>query len=253
VAACTTGVVAVIRGVQFIGDGRADVVVAGSSDASLHPLWFAAFDRMGVLSRVDAHGAPWACRPFDRNRSGFALAEGAAALILESARSVRRRGARPLARICGYAMGADPAGLVQVDSSGAALAEVAAIACRRAGVEPGRLAAVQAHGTGTQANDLVEARAIRRLCGPAAAKIPVVSIKGAIGHLLGAAGAVELAVSVLAVARSVLPANTTLLEADPDLGRLCLPRTPVELRAGPVLKTCMGFGGHLAAVVLNAT
>ncbi|HQA00674.1 MAG TPA: beta-ketoacyl synthase N-terminal-like domain-containing protein, partial [Phycisphaerae bacterium] len=253
VAACATGTLAVIRGVQMLLDGRADVVLAGSADASLHPLWFAAFRQIGVLAAEHPQRGPaWACRPFDATREGFAVSEGAAVLVLESARSVRQRGARPLARIRGYAMGGDPAGLTQLRPDGVPLARIAQIACDRAGVNPTGLAAIQAHGTGTPANDPVEINAIRRLCGHAAAEIPVVSFKGALGHSLGAAGAVELALAVLAIEHQTLPPNATLIEPDEALGEVCLPTIARELAPGAILKTSMGFGGHIAAVVLDS-
>jgi 3-oxoacyl-[acyl-carrier-protein] synthase II len=252
VAACATGTLAVIHAVQSILDGRADVVLAGSSDASLHPLWFAAFHQIGVLAAEHTVLGPnWACRPFDASRSGFAIAEGAAVLVLESAASVRHRGVLPLACIPGYAMGADPSGLTKLRPDGAPLARIAKIACDRAGVDGSRLAAIQAHGTGTPPNDLVEIHAIRQLCGHRTLDIPIVSFKGALGHLLGAAGAVELAISVLGAAKRMLPPNATLLQPDTALGEVCLPRSPVKLASGPILKTSMGFGGHLAAVVLD--
>jgi 3-oxoacyl-(acyl-carrier-protein) synthase len=252
VAACATGVLAVIRGAQFILDGQADVVIAGSSDASLQPLWFAAFRQMGVLA--DGHpdrGPSWACRPFDQSRDGFVVSEGAAVLVLESAESVHRRGVQPLARIAGYAMGSDPAGLAQLRPDGAPLAEIIKIACRQAGMDPADLALIQAHGTGTRTNDLVEINAVRRACGARTPEIPVVSIKGALGHLLGAAGSVELAIAVLSAARRMIPPNATLIDPDPALGPVCLPKEAVSMPPGPVLKLAIGFGGHLAAVVLD--
>lgn len=252
VAACATGTLAVIHGVRSILDGRADVVLAGSSDASLHPLWFAAFRQIGLLAAESTDfAADWVCRPFDVTRSGFAISEGAGMLVLESAQSARRRGVRPLARILGYAMGSDPSGLTQLRRDGIPLARVADIACRRAGVQGSDLAAIQAHGTGTLANDLAELNAIRLLCGPRTQEIPVVSLKGALGHLLGAAGAVELAVSTLAVLKRVLPPNATLRHPDPGLGQAWLPQGAVNLGPGPILKTSMGFGGHVAAVVVD--
>lgn len=172
-------------------------------------------------------------------------------LVLESAQSARRRGVRPLARISGYAMGSDPAGLTQLRRDGIPLARVADIACRRAGIEGSDLAAIQAHGTGTLANDLAELNAIRLLCGHRTQEIPVVSLKGALGHLLGAAGAVELAVSTLAVLTRTLPPNATLRHPDPALGQARLPQAAVNLGPGPILKTSMGFGGHVAAVVVD--
>ncbi|MBI4578619.1 MAG: beta-ketoacyl-[acyl-carrier-protein] synthase family protein [Planctomycetes bacterium] len=253
VAACATGTLAVIRAVQHLRDGRADAAIAGSSDASLHPLWFAAFRQMGVLAPVDAvRGAAWACRPFDRQRRGFAIGEGAAVLVLETAASVRRRGVRPLARIRGCAAGTDPAGLAQLSPDGTPLARTIRRACADAGISPADLTAIQAHGTGTVTNDLVEAAAIRAACSDRAAEVPAVSFKGALGHLLGAAGAVELALSVRAVADRLLPPNATLTEPDPLLGPLYLPTQPTRIGPGPILKTSLAFGGHVAAVILDA-
>lgn len=253
VAACATGTLAIIRGAQMLLDGQADVVISGAADASLHPLWFAAFARMGVLAAAHpAHGAAWACRPFDAGRNGFAVSEGAAVLVLESAESVRKRGVEPLARISGFATGTDPAGLTQLNPDGAPLARIAGNACLQAGIAGTDLAAVQVHGTGTRANDLAEINALRTLCGDRLTDIPAVSFKGALGHMLGAAGAVELAAASMAVKQRRLPPNATLLDVDPAFADTWLPREPVELRPGPILKTSMGFGGHVAAVVLDA-
>ncbi len=251
VAACSTGTLSVVRGMQMIQDGDADIVVCGGADASLHPLWLAAFERMGVLARPHpAHGPSCACRPFDRSRSGFALGEGAAALVLQSRRTIEETGTRPLVRLSGYACGTDPAGLTSVSPAAEPLAHVIQLACRRAGLLPQDLAAVYAHGTGTTPNDLAESKAFRAVLGPAASSIPVVSLKGALGHLLGAAGAVEIALAVLATQKGESPGNRTLLDPDPAIGPLTLPRAPLQLRSGPVLKTSLGFGGHLAAVVI---
>ncbi|HXK87304.1 MAG TPA: beta-ketoacyl-[acyl-carrier-protein] synthase family protein [Phycisphaerae bacterium] len=251
VAACSTGTLAVIRAVQMIQDGQADVVLCGSSDASLHPLWFAAFERMGVLASEHPAGGPaFACRPFDRFRAGFALGEGAGILVLESGQSVRRRQARPIARIAGVAAGTDPAGLTQISPDAEPLTHVIRLACQRAGIRPAELACVLAHGTATPTNDAAEARAIQAVLGEDACSVPVVSIKGAIGHLLGAAGAVEIAVAALTCRDGTSPGNVTLIEPDEELGGLNLPREAFPVGRGPVLKTSLGFGGHVAAILL---
>ena len=252
VGACATGTLAVIRGANFIADGQADLVLAGAADASLHRLWFAAFEQMGLLARAHPQRGPgWACRPFDRTREGFALGEGAAVLVLESAALVARRRAQPIARLAGWACGTDPVGLTQVSTDGRPLAHAITVACGEAGCRPAELSCIHAHGTGTPANDRAETAAIRQALGEAAYGVPIVSIKGAIGHLLGAAGAVELAVAALACQCRRSPGTATLLEPDPDLGRLALPTAAFDLGTGPVLKTALGFGGHVAAVVLT--
>jgi len=252
VAACATGVLSLIRAAQWIEDDEADVVLAGSGDASITPLWLAAFDRMGVQARAHpTRGPGYACRPFDQTREGFVVGEGAAVLVLESERSVHRRGVEPLARLAGFATGSDPAGLARLTPDAGPLAEVIRRALDRAGIQPRQIAAVQAHGTATLVNDQVEIAAIREVLGDRASSVPVVSFKGAIGHLLGAAGAVETALAVLAVKRGVCPGTTTLLEPDPDLGPLGLPNEPFPITHGPILKISMGFGGHLAALIVT--
>ena len=252
VAACATGTLAIIQGARWIQAGQADIVLAGSSDASLAPLWLGAFKRMGVIARPHPTlGPAYACRPFDRTREGFVIGEGAAVLVLESARSATRRGVQPLARIAGLAAGSDPAGLTAITPDGAPLAEVMKLALRRGGYNPENLAAIMAHGTATLANDAAEAQAIHRILGRRACEVPTVSVKGFLGHLLGAAGAVETALSALAIRDRRLPGNRTLIEPDPALGNLNLPGQPVDLPPGPVLKLSLGFGGHLAAILLD--
>jgi 3-oxoacyl-(acyl-carrier-protein) synthase len=251
VAACATGALSLIRAAQWIADDEADVVLAGSSDASITPLWLAAFDRMGVHARAHpTRGPGYACRPFDRTREGFVVGEGAAVLVLESERSVRRRSVTPLARLAGFATGSDPAGLSRLTPDAGPQAEVIRRAMAQADIRPQQIAAVQAHGTATLANDQVEIASIREVLGDSASSVPVVSFKGAIGHLLGAAGSVETALAVLAIKHGVCPGTTTLLEPDPELGRLVLPNGPFQVSAGPILKISMGFGGHLAAIVV---
>lgn len=251
VGACATGALAVVRGVRLIQDGDADIVLCGGADASVHPLWLAALRRMGVLASGHPKlGSAWACRPFDRTRSGFVVGEGAAVLVLESACSLRQRGAEPVARIAGCALGTDPTGLTRVARDGRTLARVIELAYQDAGLSRAATACVLGHGTGTVANDLAEARALRQVFGDRICGIPLVSLKGAVGHLLGAAGALETAVAALACRASRIPGTATLVEPDPELGLLNLPTAAVTIGHGAILKTSMGFGGHLAAIVV---
>lgn len=252
VSACTTGAHAIIRAAQLIADGDADLVLCGAADASLHPLWFGAFERMGVLAAEHpSRGPAWACQPFDRNRDGFAIGEGAAVLILESSASVRRRHSQPIARMAGWAVGSDPTSLIQLDLEGTSLAHVIQQACGQAELIPSQIACIHAHGTATQSNDLIEIRAIRQVLGKSADQVPVVSVKGNIGHLLGAASAVETALAILTCRDRISPGNATLLDPDPKLGQAYLPTKTVKIAAGAVLKTSLGFGGHLAAILIT--
>lgn len=252
VSACATGAHTIIRAAEMIADGEADIVLAGSADSSLSPLWLAAYRKMGVLA--DEHpelGPVWACRPFDRDRSGFAVGEGAAMLVLESADSATRRGARVLARLTGWAAGSDPAGLVQLSERESPLSEVVRETLRRAGLRPSDFSCIYAHGTATQSNDAAEIDCFRRVFGRHLTSLPVVSIKGSLGHLMGAAGAVEIALAVLAIRDSLSPGTSTLVLPDPGFADACLPRSSFALRTGPILKTSLGFGGHLAAVAIT--
>lgn len=254
VAACSTGTLAIIRAAQWIHDGDADIVICGSSDATLHPLWFGAFERMNVLATEHPNRGPgWACRPFDRSRDGFAMGEGAAILVLESSASVQRHDHTPMARISGYSTGSDPAGLTQLTTDGNPLHRVIKNACELARCSPDLISCIHAHGTGTMSNDLQETRAIRQFLGYRAPDVPIISLKGAIGHLLGAAGAVEIAASVQTCLDRVSPGTVTLLEPDPSLGPLTLPCKSFELQNDvSVLKTSLGFGGQLAAVIVKS-
>jgi 3-oxoacyl-[acyl-carrier-protein] synthase II len=252
VGACTTGTLAFIRGAQLIADGEADLVICGGADASIHPLWLAAFHQMGALAAPHPTLGPgYACQPYDRERRGFAVGEGAGILILESPRSTRVRSSIPLARVAGSAVLTDVAGLTQLTESGETLARAARRACARAAVNPADLVCVHAHGTGTRSNDLTEARAFADVLAERSRAIPVVSPKGAMGHLLGAAGAVEIALAVLACRHGESFANTTLVEPDPALQAIHTPHVPFSIPPGPILKTSMGFGGHVAAVILT--
>jgi 3-oxoacyl-(acyl-carrier-protein) synthase len=252
VASCATGTHAIVRGCQMIEEGDSEAVLCGSVDTPLHPLWACDYRSMGILA--DPHperGCAWACRPFDRTRDGLALGEGAAMLLLESAESVLRRAAQPVARLAGWALGSDPVGLTQVTETGEPLAHVIQMALDHSACRPNAIGCVHAHGTATPINDLAEINAIRSAFGQASTEVPVVSVKGSIGHLMGAAGAVESAVACLSVRHGHQPGNTTLIEADPAFQGVPLPRQPFQGPIGPVLKTSLGFGGHLAAIVVT--
>ena len=171
-------------------------------------------------------------------------------LLLESAESVQRRAARPIARLAGWAMGSDPIGLTQVTETGEPLAHVIRLALDRAQYRPDAISCVHAHGTATPSNDLAEVNAVRSAFGSTAVQVPIVSIKGAIGHLMGAAGAVETAMACLSVQDGRQPGNTTLIEPDPAFRDVPLPKEPFQTSKGVVLKTALGFGGHLGAIIV---
>lgn len=246
VAACATGLVSLIRAADLIRSGECDVVLAGSSDASLVPIVLGSFQRLGVLARGLDDPAS-ACRPFDAERSGFAIGEGAAVLVLEDREHAAERGATVLAEFVAGGMASDPSGLTQVDPEGASLAWLIRDVLRRANVALEELDAINLHGTATRANDVTETRAVRAALGPAADRVTCSSQKGAIGHLLGAAGSVESAFAVLSLRDQIVPPTINLRTPDRqcDLDYAANVARPMRLRN--VLKVSLGFGGHVAA------
>jgi 3-oxoacyl-[acyl-carrier-protein] synthase II len=249
-AACATGLVSIIRGAELIRDGACDIVIAGSADSSLHAAYLAAYRRMGVLAH-NGNDPGRSCRPFDARRDGFAVGEGAAALILEDIDHARRRGATILAEILGAGLTSDNDSLVDVDPSGQALARALGDALKRSGVEPRQIDAVSVHGTGTRLNDVCETSALKRVCGEHAHRISCFSLKGAIGHLMGAAGSVETATLIQAMQHGIVPPTVNLEEPDPDCD---LDYTPGQPRTRPInlaVKLSLGFGGTCAALVIR--
>jgi len=248
VAACATGLVSVLRGFDLIRDGMCDAVVAGSGDASIHPAVLGSFRRMGVLAtRI---GDPVrACRPFNADRDGFAVGEGAAVFVLERRTHAAARGASPIATVLGGALLSDPSGLTAVDPRGEALARAVQDVLRRTGLSPADVGHVNLHGTATRANDAAEAAGLRRAFGASVDDVPCTALKSALGHQLGAAGAVELAATALAIRDGVLPPTGTFTDPDPGC-RLRLSRSTTDVR-GFGLKVSLGFGGHIAVTCLG--
>ena len=249
-AACATGVHAVIAAVQLIAAGEVDIVVAGAVDASLVLPLVAAFDRMGVLSHRwdDPEGA---CRPFDRTRDGFGIGDGAAVLVMESHRRVATRPERVYAHVAGTAWGADAYDLARVKSTHSAIGGLVTQALERAGRTPEEVDYVNAHGTGTQANDPMESGAIREALGDATDDVPVSSLKPAIGHVLGAAGGVELALTLLAMRDGFVPPTLNLNHPDPACRLRHVTGAGMRCDVNTAVKISAGFGGHVGIVVLE--
>ncbi|MFG2818140.1 beta-ketoacyl-[acyl-carrier-protein] synthase family protein [Kitasatospora sp. NPDC048365] len=248
ITACAAGAQAVAEGLRLIRGGEADVVVCGGSESPLHPTIAAAFDNSRALASGWADPAQ-ASRPFDRRRNGFVLGEGAGVLVLERADHARARGATGWADLTGWGASTDAHHATMPRPDGAGAAAAMRTALRSAGLSPADIGYVNAHGTGTRLGDTAEAAALTAVFGPDGP--PVSSTKGATGHLLGAAGAVEAAFCALAVAHGVLPATLNLDEPDPAHGlrhvRGDAARRPVDA----VLSNSFAFGGHNLSLVFG--
>ncbi|MDG4807573.1 beta-ketoacyl-[acyl-carrier-protein] synthase family protein [Micromonospora sp. WMMD1120] len=248
--ACASGTTAIGEAALQIRNNALDVVVAGGADASIEAMTMASFAKAGALSR--RHDDPArASRPFDADRDGFVMGEGAAFFVLERWEHAVARGARILGEVAGYAANSDAFHIVAPRADGEQAAACMRRAIRDAGLEPGDVGHVNAHGTSTQLNDRAEALALGTCFG--AAVPPVTANKGVVGHLLGAAGAFEALVALVSSARGSVPpvANFT---GGPDADLIdIVAKEPRAVRPAPVLSNSFGFGGHNACLVLTPT
>lgn len=248
VAACATGLIACQRGVELLQNGDCDLVIVGSADVSLQPAVLGSFRRLGVLSH-ETDVASIACRPFDRHRSGFVVGEGAACLVLEKRESAIARGVKWYAEWLGGMMLSDPLGLTQLDLSGSTLKHLLRSLLSDVGRRPDY---INLHGTATPSNDLVESRAIRDVFGDETEQIACSSLKGGLGHLLGAAGSVELAATALALRDQIAPASINLNEPDPECRLNLVANRSQPMGMKTAWKLSLGFGGHIAGAALAA-
>lgn len=252
-AACATGLVSLIRAADLIRDGVCDVVLCGSSDASLQPSLLGSYRRLGVLAR---RGDPrTACKPFDQDRDGFLVGEGAAVMVLESWSHAEQRGALPLAEFVAGRTFSDGSGVAGLDESADGLARAIAGVTAAGGLTAAEIDLVNFHGTGTEQNDRTEFSAwTKALAGRPMQGIGC-AFKGALGHLMGAAGSVEVALSVLVLRDQLAPPTANLHSVADDLKSLGSIRftgqsaTPMVVNTA--LKTSLGFGGPVAAALLR--
>jgi 3-oxoacyl-[acyl-carrier-protein] synthase II len=251
---CASGAVALGEALGDLREGRVDAAIAGGCEIPLSPLAFGAFDIIRALSSGHNDDPGGAARPFDTERDGFVMGEGAALLVLEDATAAARRGARPYAELLGYAATSDAFHMVQPRADGREAARAASMALADADADPGSIDYVNAHASSTPIGDLAEARAIATALGGRAATVPVSGTKALYGHPLGASGAIEAAIGALAIQDGWAPASVNLVTPDPDSAAL-LPGLLLAPRAGTyrrVLSTSFGFGGLNAALVLGA-
>ena len=247
---CAAGAVAIGEAFRLIRSGAADAALAGGVEAPLSPLAFGAFDIIRALSAGHNDRPTEAERPFDADRDGFVMGEGAALLVLEEAEAAQKRGAVPYAELRGYAATSDAFHMVQPRPDGFQAARAARLALADGQLKANEIDYVNAHASSTPLGDTVEARAIARAMGPRARSVPVSGTKAYYGHPLGASGAIEAAICSLAIARGWAPGTVNLTDPDPAAIEYlpCLRAEPLEAKIDAVLSTSFGFGGLNAAL-----
>jgi act minimal PKS ketosynthase (KS/KS alpha) len=247
---CTSGMDAVGHARDIIAEGGADVVVTGGSDASISPMVVACFDAIRATTpRLDDPAS--ACRPFDRSRNGFVLAEGAAILVLEEYEHARRRGAPIYGEVAGYATRCNAYHMTGLKVDGTEMAEAITHSLAQARLDPTDIDYVNAHGSGTKQNDRHETAAFKRSLGAHAYDIPVSGIKSMVGHSLGAIGAIEIAATLLAIGNDVVPPTANLHDQDPECDLDYVPLTARDTRVRAAVTVGSGFGGFQSAMVLR--
>lgn len=250
VTACASASNAIGEAFRTIQRGEADVVVTGGSEAAVTPLGISGFSAMRALSERNDDPAA-ASRPFDRDRDGFVLSEGAGVLILEELEHARRRGASLLAEILGYGASADAGHITQPDKDGAGAAKAMLRALEDARVDPSDVGYINAHGTSTPLGDESETAAIKTVFKDSAYTVGISSTKSQLGHMLGASGGVELAVSVLAIQRGVIPPTINYHTPDPTCDLDYTPNEARERKVQVAMSNSFGFGGHNASLVVG--
>jgi 3-oxoacyl-[acyl-carrier-protein] synthase II len=253
VSACASGAEAIGYGLEMIRSGRADVVVAGGTEAAIHPMPLAAFAASRTLSTRNDDPAG-ASRPYDIGRDGFVLGEGAGIVVLESAAHAAARGARVYARLAGVGLSSDGYHITSPEPSGRGQIAAMRAALADAGVAASDVTHVNAHATSTVVGDLIEARSVREVLGSAADGVALSATKSMTGHLLGGAGAVETIFAVLALHERMAPPTINVDQPDPELVLDLVGRTPRPLPAGQIaaINNSFGFGGHNVALVVTS-
>ena len=250
VSACATGSHAVGEAAELIKRGDVDAVLAGGTEACMHPLILAGFCAMRGLAVEEEH-PPHASRPFDATRAGFVMGEGACVLLLEDLEHAQARGATVYAEVLGYGASNDAHHMAQPDPDSVGVAEMMRAALRRAGVEPERVGYVNAHGTSTPLGDAAETRALKDVFGDHAYRLAVSSTKSVTGHCFGAAGAVEAMMCVRALHDGVLPPTINYEHPDPECDLDYVPNEARQQQVEVALSNAMGLGGHNGCVLFG--
>jgi len=249
-SACATGSHAIGEAAEMIRRGRAEVMICGGSETVVNPLALSAFKNMGAVSTRNDEPER-ASRPFDAGRDGFVMGEGAGVLVLESLEHARQRGARIYCELAGYGATADAYHITAPEETGQGAARAMERALQDAGLAPGKVDYINAHGTSTPLNDPVETRAIRAVFGPHADRLAISSTKSMLGHLMGAAGAVEAIVCVKSLETGWVHPTLNYEHPDPECDLDYVPNQARQLEPQVVLSNSFGFGGHNGCLIFR--
>ena len=251
VSSCSSGADAIGQAWEMIRRDEVDIAIAGGSEAPICPIAIAGFNSLRALSKHNEDPRK-ASRPFDAERDGFVMGEGAAILVLESHESMEKRDVKPLGELVGYAATSDAYHLTEPSPNGHSAAKAMKLAIKRSGMRPEEIDYINAHGTSTPLNDRQETQAIKTALGEEAYRVPISSTKSMTGHLLGAGGALEAMACVLAIQHGTIPPTINLEHPDPDCD---LDYTPAKARQQPIkvaMSNSFGFGGHNSVLIFSS-
>ena len=248
-SSCCSGSDSIGVGAELVRRGEAKVVLTGGAEAAITPIAFAGFSQAGALSTVRNDAPETASRPFDAERDGFVMGEGACVLVLEEYEHAVARGATMIAEFAGYGSTADAYHITHPAENGEGAVRAMRKALSAAGLSPGQLGYVNAHGTSTPINDREETRAIKTVFGESAYSVPISSTKSMHGHLLGAGGALEAAVCALSVSRNAVPGTINLDNPDPECDLNYTPNASIQRPVGAAMTNTFGFGGHNTSII----
>jgi len=249
-SACSSGADAVGEACEVIKRGDARVMLAGGAEAAITPIGIAGFNSAGALSRRNDEPQK-ASRPFDAERDGFVMGEGAAVLVLESLPHALKHNANILAEVVAYGATSDAYHITQPSTKGEGGAKAMQVALKKAAMQPAEIEYINAHGTSTTINDRCETMAIKTVFGDYAYHIPISSTKSMMGHLIGAAGAIEAIICVLAIQHGVIPPTINLTHPDPECDLDYVPNTARQKKVRTALSNSFGFGGHNSVLIFR--
>ena len=249
-SACSSGSDAIGAACEMIKHGDTEVMIAGGTESIINPIGVTAFSSLKALSARNDQPT-LASRPFDAERNGFVISEGAGILLLENLDHARRRGATIIGEVLSYGATADSHHVTQPMANGEGAARAMQIALRKSGLAPDDIDYINAHGTSTQLNDLMETKAIKTAFGDQAYKVPISSTKSMLGHLIGAAGAIEAAICLMVINNGIIPPTINLNTPDPGCDLDYVPNTARRAEVNAALTNSFGFGGHNSVLIFG--